>query len=100
MYELNYNTETRNVVDYHELERKIQDHYGVKEFSIPCDQETGNDCSLDFSISKGELDDYATKELEKFKETGRHHNLLSELLTDMANNDIIPEGDWLIYICW
>lgn len=91
---------TYNVVDYHEVEKAIQDFYGIDEFSVPCDLETSNDTNHSFTID-GKLDQYDLVDLAEFKKELKQTYWRTPLLmNDLCRNDIIPPGDYLISVSW
>jgi len=88
------------VVDSSELERKIEEVYGVDEFSFPCDQETSNDTCKEFRVNPDDLDDYDEEQIKKFKDGEEVSFMAGKLLDDMARKDIIPKGRYLIRVSW
>lgn len=94
-------TKTIHSVDYSDFEKAVKYYYGVDDYSFPADAETGNDTSVATSYyKKYPLGSFEQEELNEFKATGEYNMIYSVLLQDMVNNDIIPEGEYLIEVSW
>ena len=52
------------------------------------------------SLKKQPLSDYDSRDLEEFKRGNKNEWMLSTLLQDMCNNDIVPEGNLFIDVNW
>ena len=89
------------LVEYSDLENQIQEYYGVKEFSVPGDQECGNDVSLTFDLNfTEELDEWEKDDIKKFK-AGQYVTYITRtLMQDMVNEYQIPVGNYVVDICW
>jgi hypothetical protein len=85
-------------VDYGDLEDFINDHYGIY-WDIVANMEWNNDTSYTLNIKKEEMRDWDLKMLSLIK-SGKQEGRLSIILTDLANNGIIEEGEYLINVCW
>jgi len=96
---LNHTKEVMISVDYDDLEDLIREVYG-KPFQIVADQEWDNDSHYSFAVKKEKLEAGDLDELKSFKEDGKYMNITNILLTDMCNNGIIDEGEYLIAVCW
>jgi hypothetical protein len=89
-----------NELDYNDFDRIVQEVYG-KPYEIVADEETGNYQAKTYGeFKKEELDKYDAGELEQFKNTGKYSYLSCVLLQDLVNNDYLPEGEFVIEICW
>jgi len=86
-------------VDYHDFNKFIKSVYG-QQFEIVADQELGNDSQATFTAKKESLDEYDAEQIETFKATGDGSYLAHTIFTDLANRDLIPEGEYLIEVCW
>jgi len=99
-------TKTVFTVDYHEIEKLIDEHYGEKagfkeRFNLACIEEQGNDTDYNIFVEKGEIDDEYDQEYLKPYNNGRYRNYSTQtFLNDLCDKDIIPEGDYLINISW
>jgi hypothetical protein len=92
-------TETRYVVDYGDFEDYIRDMTG-HAVNIACMEETGNDTSIDLTVS-AEIDDYDMKKWEKFKADGKEPSFgLRAILNGLCSEGKLLPGDYLINICW
>ncbi len=98
-YGCNITEETKYFVDYHHLDRLIQNVYGV-DFEFCADQESSNDISHSFSIKKEEFSEWELKDIKNFAETGKYSFLSHTILTDLCNRDILPAGDYIVEVCW
>jgi hypothetical protein len=90
---------TRHEVNYNDLDEFVTTFYG-QEFMFSAVEEAGNDSSHTFCVEKEEIDEYDQNKLDEFRRTGRGQYLTSTILTDLCNGDLIPEGDYLINVCW
>jgi hypothetical protein len=86
---------------YHELdddsfERLVKLVY-EKKYEFVADIECGNDSSHTFNVD-GKA--YDTNGVEKFKTTGHYSYLAGDLLNDLAAQDILPKGEWIIGVSW
>jgi hypothetical protein len=97
-------TETVHRVNAFDLEKAIQDEYGVKEFDVVADLESSNDVSHTFSTSKSKehlkLKQYDKEDITNFQATGNYFFLTGTLLQDMTERDLIPEGNYLVKVSW
>ena len=87
-------------VDYLDLEKAIQEFYGVKSFSVVVDLKAGNDTVHEICVEKEPLDEYGAKKLKAFGAGGHPTFVLRTLLTDMCNQGAIESGTYLIGVCW
>lgn len=80
-----------------------------QEFSVVALEEWNNDSQYAFDNVKKEdaaselFTRWGLKDIEKFIETGEYkpfHPSVSDLLTYMVWKDFIPEGNYLITVCW
>jgi hypothetical protein len=83
---------------YSELERYFKTVYG-HEYEIPPGEEIGQ-CSQEEDIELEQLDEYDTKQLNKFKTTGQGNFLLRILMTDCCNIGLLPAGKYIIDVTW
>jgi len=90
-------------VDSYDLENFINKIYFAvnKEISfyLVSDMEWSNDSTHTFSVQKEPWDAYLQGKMDKFL-IGRGSYSLRVILTDLANRDLIPEGNYLITVCW
>ena len=98
---LNFNTETVHQVASRELEKFVSAHYNLSgRWSFVADQECGNDSSHTFNVEKEELDEYDAEKIAELK-AGKNPSFVTQaLLTDFCNQDLIPEGKYIINVCW
>ena len=91
-----------NVVGFADFEGIFNEIYGA-EFNICETLGVGNDCYVDYTIKKGDVSqdelDWALNQLKKLGEY-EQATLYDALVTDAANKDLIPEGEYLIRISW
>jgi hypothetical protein len=82
-------------VEYSEVERVINEHYGFDDYSIPMAEEVGNDVSLEFVVD-GEVDDYAAEAISNRKV--QYHTC--DYLNDLARQEIIEKGRYIVNVSW
>ena len=88
------------VMDYNELDDLICKTYGVNDFESIASEEWNNYSRYEFGIKKSVLTGYDLKTIENVRAGKNPSYAVRDLLTDMCNNDIIPEGDYLIVVSW
>ena len=87
-------------IEYDDLENFINKHYKFEHsFEIPCDQEAGNGSNINISVKKEKFRKYDLQELKEFNGSNKSF-MLQTILTDLANKDLIEEGEYLISISW
>ena len=82
-------------VDYSEVEKIINEHYGFGDYSVPGAEECSNDVSLEWDID-GKVDDYDAKQITDRKESYYTHAYMN----DLARQGIIEKGTYLIDVSW
>ncbi len=87
-------------IDYHELDALINKFYGITSYNCVAVEEWNNDEDHSFSFEKESLDEYQEKEIEEIKASKLPMYSVSTVMQDLVNNDILPEGNYLISICW
>lgn len=102
MVELKYRTESYYYVDYDEFDKFVKEIYGVQQFEVAADLESGNDTSHTFNgIKKKPLSQWDAKKIEDFKtKDGAVSYTTRTLLEDLCNNGHIPEGNYIIRVSW
>ena len=101
MTSLTTSTKTIHSVDYSDFEQAVKDYYKVDDYSFPADAESGNDVAITTGVmTKTPLADYEQEEIFDFRTTGEYCYLYRTLLQDMINNDVAPEGDYVIEVSW
>jgi hypothetical protein len=99
MRNLQFTTQTINTVGYSEFNRFVASVYGHR-FEIVADQELSNDSQATFTAKKEALDEYDQERIDEFAATGKYSYLTHTIFTDLANRDLIPEGEYLVEVCW
>lgn len=91
-----------HVVKWSDLEALISEKYGGHEINIPLMEECGNDVSLSYTVKKGDVvNEYYVNKIAQFRETGKEPTYCTRaFLQDLVNNDVLPDGDWLIEVSW
>lgn len=95
---MKFTTKVAHFVDYGDLEAKILETYG-HEYEIPCMEEVGH-CSKEYDIDKEPLDEYDIEAVDLLRQGKPKHYTLRVIMQDMVNNDVIPEGNWVVDINW
>ena len=86
-------------MDYSTLEELVEKHLGFNPECI-ANWEMGNDSSKPLVISKT-LDKYEEDELKNLLENGEQdYNCPDLCMVELCRKGIIPEGNYLINICW
>lgn len=92
--------QTFKVINLDEMQIAINKIYNI-DFSIPCDQECGNDIHLTFTVETGQnTDKYEKAAIKRLLDGKNETYMLGILLNDMCDKDIIPAGNYLIDISW
>lgn len=95
-------------VDSDDLDRFINQHYGWAHdhFEFIPDQEMSNNTSKSYDFKKKNLDPtnildrHQIEELKRFK-SGKHESyIFQNIMQELVNNDILPEGEYLIKVFW
>lgn len=98
---LKIKTITAHEVNSYELERFIKEHYpAAKMYSFVADQEARNDSQHRFRVKKEPLDEYDQKRVADFSAGQVEAQMTSCLLSDLCNRDLIPEGTYVVSVCW
>ena len=82
-------------VDYSEIEEIINEHYGFDDYSLASAEEVGNDVLLQWNID-GVVDEYDAEQIVARAES----YYTRAYLNDLAQQGIIPKGEYLIDISW
>ncbi len=82
-------------VDYNEVERVIEEHYGFDEYCLPDAEEVGNDVSLEWNID-GEVDKWDVEDIKQRK--ARY--CTQAYMNDLARQGIISKAVYLIDVSW
>lgn len=96
---LNIVTKTVHAIDYQEFDRFVEEVYG-QPFSFPADMESRNDTSHTMLADREGVPEYERADLDRFIATGEGQFLADTLLQDMCHRGLIPEGEYLINVCW
>lgn len=86
-------------VDYGDLEQKIEEVYG-RSYEIPCNEECGNDVSLQFTASGTNSVGWQVDKVNDFTSGKGGMYILDCILNDMAFNGHIPDGNWIVRVSW
>lgn len=89
-------------IDYYKLEQLINTHLGSDDFSIPADQECGNDVTLEFHVMPRPLDSMDEWDLRHINEAreGRGSHNLSDVLDYLCSEGHVPEGKLYVRVSW
>ncbi len=87
-------------VDYSEVEQIIQDTYGIKEYNLPCAEETGNDTALTYNISPEEANASTLESINKMRLDKCVSYKTLALMNDLCFKGLIEAGEYVIEICW
>ena len=97
-------TETKIVhnLSWHEFEDFVKNTYGVDQYDFVQSEEVNNDsCTPYQDIMKCKLEEWDEKRVSNFvKADGNITFIAITLLQDMVNKDVLPEGTFMIDVCW
>lgn len=96
--ELKYQKKVIYEVDYNDWDEFINKYYGIKQYEIVAAEEYGNYESHSFTAKKGE--DYDEEDIRDLKSGKFVPWVTHDIFQDLANNDAIPEGEYLISVFW
>ena len=90
-----------NEFDYQEFDELVNKYYQPKvRFECISDSEWHNDSAYTFvSIKKQELDEYEKDSIAKMI-VGEGYYSVNYILKDLVTKGILPEGHYLIAVCW
>jgi len=88
--------------DYNELETLIKKEYGHLYEIMPSEEVGSSQYAATYTqyVSKGKIDDYSAEEFDIFKSTGKGMFILSTILQDMCNQDLLEPGEYIIDVNW
>ena len=90
-------------MDYHELDYLINTTYKPSvPYEMVAFEELNNDSSWTaMALKKEPLSGFDEADVQKFRETGKIKNWRTRtLLQDMVNNNVLPEGNFLVEVSW
>ena len=87
-------------LNYYEFEEIVCAYYKRDNYSFILSMESDNYVNYVFEAKKEELEDWDVEELQKFLQGTDEGCSPYILLTDLVNNNIIPEGNYLIEVSW
>ncbi len=87
-------------IDYNELEDIICQFYDLKMFSVVATEEWSNDEEHSYDVKKENLNNYQNKNIRELRHGENPMYCLNSILTDLANNDVLEEGKYLIDVSW
>ena len=88
--------------DYSELEALIKKEYRHLYEIMPSEEVGSSQYAATYTqhVSKGEIADYDVEEFDIFKSTGKGSFILSTILQDMCNKDLLEAGEYIIDVNW
>lgn len=92
--------ETVFTCEYHDIEKLIQDTYGIEEYNLPCIECCSNDTSLTYTIDKTPLREYQEKRIKEFIEEPNKEYMTQTFMGDLCNKDIIEPGKYVVNVSW
>lgn len=93
---INYRVKTTNYVEYGDLEKLIEDTFGLEEFSIPCSEECGNDSNITGTANPDDLREYNYKNITEKKVMYMTRTYINAL----ARKGLFPLGSYNINVSW
>ncbi len=99
--QLAYETKIVHIIDYKDFDKFVNAHYGVTQYKIAANEETGNDVTLASSAVPTELDEDEVEDLEEFRQTnGVRLYMFHIIIQDFVNKGILPPGEFNVKISW
>ena len=97
--DLEHKIETYMRIEYQQLQRFIAEKYRLKEFC--CTLESGNDSLYEYTVKKKEQDEWEKDDVKTcIASKACSPWMLGYILTDLCNQDLIVEGDYLLSVSW
>ena len=98
------NCQVKSIIstDYSDLEDLIKNVYS-QDYEIMPSEEVGSSqyaATYTQRVKKGELCEFYREKFEEWKATGEGQFILSLIMQDLANQDLIPEGEYIIDVNW
>lgn len=88
---------TFNILPYRKLEELVQTQWPAKtDYSVIADNEWNNDCCYEETPELYDTDE----EIAEWKVNGKMNISTSTILALLIEEGILPEGDYLITVCW
>lgn len=98
---MKFTTKTTHHVEYNELDKAINQHFGTTHFEVVAVEEAGNDESRTFDFTENDtLDEYDLEDIENFKNGWLPNYRTATLLLKMAQDGAIPFGCYVVNISW
>jgi hypothetical protein len=101
MDELAMKTQLYYVMNYGELEKLITKTYALKEsYEFVAMELLGNDSSWVVHVEKEPLDEWQETCIQQLKAGQPNEHSTQTIMQDMVNNGQLPEGHYLVEVCW
>jgi len=101
--QLTMNTKTFHYVEYYDFEKFVNSVYPNVNYEFAADVESMNDVTHEYTVNKNpEMlhHAYDKSKWEKFITTGKGSYMVYSILEDLANRELIPEGNYAIRVSW
>lgn len=92
---MKYELTTLMKVDYDDVQKAINKQYGFEDYNLPYAEEANNDSCLLWNID-GKLTAHEEKLLVQYQDWASARMYMN----DLARQEIIPTGTYLIKISW
>jgi len=74
---------------------------GFKDYSIPAEEETSNDTSLEFAVDANPHDEWDQQDLDEMIATKKPKQWRTGLLlNELCRRGLVPAGDYIVSISW
>jgi hypothetical protein len=83
-------------VEYRDLDKFIEEEYGLKDFSCFISEEMNEYAKYTFIVSEGVLLPYDESRLDRFKSGQPEKYILQIVLQDLCNQNKIEPGTYLV----
>lgn len=97
-----FNKEVKITCDYSDIEKIIKEEFGHAYEIMPMEEVGSSQYAAVYeqNVSKGALDDYGQKNVEKMYAGKPPQFILSSLTTHLANLGKLEEGSYIIDVTW
>jgi len=96
-----FKTKTIHSIHYSDWEEFVKKVYKVEKYHFVSMEETRNGTSHSFTASNKPLEKYDKEDIQRFIDwDGRQKFTAGLLLNDLAANNRIPPGDYIIKVYW
>ena len=86
-------------IDYSDVGDIIKENFG-HPFEFQVEEECCNDTAKTYVFKKKKMGKYEMEEVKEFIQTGTCDSAFMSLWQHLVNTDVVPEGEYVINVCW